>query len=169
VRTWRSGQASRCSGEVGRLKKGYDIRHLIWKRGAYLLLGGAVFWLTDAAFFPLGGIVPPRLWIVAKTLFIPLAVFVTTRKIIGLKRRDCSPAVRSFLMLTGVWVLGPVYFLLVNRATAASSMSLGEVLFHLALFPLTTIISATYSGALGALVVSSAILCLFGMFSLYRD
>ena len=72
-------------------------------------------------------------------------------------------------MLAGIWLLGPVYFLLVNRVYSTAAMSLGESLFHLALFPLTTILIATYSGALGALVVSSAVLCLFGMFSLYRD
>lgn len=142
---------------------------MAWKWWAYLLLGGAVFWLTDAAFLPLSGIVPPRLWILAKTIFIPLAVFVTTRKITGLKRTNCSPAVRSFLMLTGVWLLGPVYFLLVNGVYSNAPLSLGEALFHLALFPLTTIVIATYSGALGALLVSSAILCLFGLFALYRD
>jgi hypothetical protein len=153
----------------GRQEGRDDIGRRFGRWGGYLLLGGAVFWLTDAAFLPLSGIIPPRLWIVAKTVLIPPAVFVVVRKVAGLKRSGYSPTVRSFLMLAGIWLLGPVYFLLINSATSTTAMSPGEALFHLALFPLTTIVFATYSGALGALVVSSAILCLFGLFSLYRD
>ena len=65
-------------------------------------------------------------------------------------------------MLAGIWVLGPAYLLLVTLVYDNQRMSLGEAVFHVALFPLSTIVISTYSGALGGLIIASIFLCLSG-------
>ena len=132
----------------------------LWAK--YILIGGAAFWLTDAGFMLLSGIVPTRLWIIAKTILLPLVIVITARAITRKKLHACSPASRAYLMLAGIWVLGPVYLLFVTLVYDNLRMSLGEAVFHVALFPLSTIVISTYSGALGGLIIASIFLCLSG-------
>ena len=130
----------------------------------YILIGGGAFWMTDALFLPVTLLVPARIWIIAKTALLPLVVIVTVRVMTRRASPKRLPASTPYLMLAGIWLTGPVYSLLLNRLYFKTVMSLGETLFHLALFPLTTIVIATYSGALGGLIVASLFLVCAGMF-----
>jgi hypothetical protein len=135
----------------------------------YILLGGISFWGADALLMPVGTLVPVRVWLIAKSILLPLSVVVVARSIAGKKTTACSPAAKSYLMLTGIWLTGPVYSLLVNRVYYKTIMGPGEAVFTVALFPLSTVVYATYSGALGGLVIASVFLALNGLFTLSRD
>ncbi|HLO26465.1 MAG TPA: hypothetical protein VK187_10135 [Geobacteraceae bacterium] len=131
----------------------------------YILIGGA-FWVTDALFLPFNVLIPTKLWIVAKTVLLPLVIIVTVRAMSRRASPKRLPASCPYLMLAGIWMAGPVYSLLLNRLYFKTAMGLGETLFHLTLFPLTTIVIATYSGALGGLIVASLFLVCAGMFTM---
>ncbi len=132
----------------------------------YILIGGGAFWGTDALFLPVTLLLPTRVWIFAKTILLPLVIVLVVRTM-----RRSSPGKRLapsalYLMLAGIWMMGPVYSLLLNRLYFRTVMSLGEICFHLVLFPLSTIVIATYSGGLGGLIIASIFLvcsCLFTM------
>ncbi len=136
------------------------------RRAVYILAGSGAFWGTDALFLPFTFLVPPWVWIVAKTVLLPLSVAVTHR---AMKRRALpqrlAPA-SAYLMLAGIWITGPIYALLVGRVYFKTATSPGEALFHIVLFPLTTIVISTYSGALGGLIIASIVLVCSGLFTL---
>ena len=127
----------------------------------YILLGGIAFWVPDAACMLLGGIIPMKILIVAKTLLLPTIIVFTVRRVAKLPAEICSTMARSFLLLAGIWLLGPVDLVLTGLLAGKMHMSLQEALFHVALFPLSTIIVALYSGALGGLIVATVALCIF--------
>ena len=135
----------------------------------YVLTGGGVFWLTDALFALAGGMLSTRLWVVAKTVILPLAVYLAVRTMTRLALPQRLPASGPFLMLTGIWLMGPLYSLIINRLYIKAAMGLGETLFHMALFPLSTLIIATYSGALGGLIIVSVYLVIMGLFTMYLE
>jgi hypothetical protein len=112
-----------------------------------------------------GGLIPLRVWLVAKSILLPAAVVIAVRAISRRRSPVCPLPLKCGLMLAGIWILGPAYSLLVNRAYYARGLELGEILFTIALFPLSTIMFATYSGALGGLVIASAFLVLYALFA----
>jgi hypothetical protein len=130
-----------------------------------MLLGGICFWGSDALFMAAGGLVPLRVWLVAKSILLPAAVVTAVLAISRSNSPGCSPPLRCWLMLAGIWILGPAYSLLVNRAYYARGVELGEILFTIALFPLSTIVYATYSGALGGLAIASVFLVIYPLFA----
>ncbi len=129
----------------------------------YVLLGGLVFWLANGAFMLLNGLVPFHVVIVAKTIFLPFLVFIIVRAL-AKRAGKCSTLVKSYAMLAGVWFFGPVDLVLTQRFAERLTMDFKEVLFHLALFPLSTLIVALYSGALGGLIIATVVLALFPFF-----
>lgn len=141
----------------------------LFRLAKYLLIGGGTFWGTDALFALASGILPTRLWIVAKTVTLPLAAYLTVRTMTRKAAPQRLPASVPYLMLAGIWIMGPVYSLIVNRVYTKVAMGLGESLFHVALFPLSTLVSATYSGALGGLIIVSVYLGLLGMYTKYGE
>lgn len=135
----------------------------------YILLGGISFWGADALLMPIGVLVPIRVWLIAKTILLPLSVGIAVRSITGKKTPACSLAAKCYLMLTGIWLMCPIYSLLVDRIYYKTGMGLGEAVFNIVLFPLSTVVFSTYSGALGGLVIASVFLVLYGLFALPRD
>jgi hypothetical protein len=134
------------------------------QQAKYMLLGGIVFWVPDAACMLLAGIVPMNILIAGKTVLLPSIVVVAIRTLAKLPAGKCSTLAKSFLLVAGIWLFGPVDLVLTSLVAEKMHMSPQEALFHIALFPLSTIVVALYSGALGALIVTTAILCLFPFF-----
>lgn len=134
------------------------------QRATYLLMGGAVFWGADAAILLLGGVVPMRILIVGKTVILPALLVMAARKGARLPAGKCSILAKSYLMLAGIWLFGPVDLVLTNLLVEKMHMGPLEALFHVALFPVSTIVVALYSGALGGLIMTTVILCLFPFF-----
>jgi len=158
--------SSRRSGIAGSRIQDYV---MVLRAFICILAGGISFWGADALFTTAGGLVPQRIWLAAKSILLPLAVGLVFRWVRNRTPSPRSPAAIPYLMLAGIWLAGPVSSLLVNRSVHKLAPGVGEVLFTIALFPLSTVLFATYSGALGGLIIASAYLTLQGLFALSRE
>jgi hypothetical protein len=137
---------------------------MVFQWAIYILLGGMVFWGADAGLMLLGGIVPMRILIVAKTILLPALIVLTVRTATKSATKRCSATARSYLLLAGIWLGGPVDLVFTNMLAGRPQMGLPEMLFQIALFPLSTIVMSLYGGALGGLVIATVILCLYPFF-----
>jgi len=137
---------------------------MMLRRFKFLLLGGVVFWVLDACLMALSGVIPMVVLIIIKTIVIPAAMALIVRRQAGRPTLGVSLGARLFLMLAGIWLFGPVDLIVTSLLVTKTPIGFAEALFHIALFPLSTIIVALYSGTMGALVVTTVMLALVPFF-----
>jgi hypothetical protein len=106
-----------------------------------------------------------RYLVIVKTFLLPAALFVTVRAVTRFTVQKRSTTAKSYLLLTGIWLLGPVNLILTTLLVDKKPMGLQEAIFNIVLFPLSTIMISLYSGALGGLIITTVILCLYPFFT----
>lgn len=126
------------------------------------LLGGFVFWGADALVNPFTKELSAAVWIIVKVLLLPLACGSTFWFFV----KWTSP--REFLMpsalamLLGIWLCGPLSYLLFYAKTFKTPMGAGEMAIYIVFFPLSTLLISLFSGSIGALMVTTAALLILG-------
>lgn len=128
---------------------------------ALAVLGGLLFWGGDALLMLIGGGWQAPYWIIAKSVTLPVLCGLTFWMLVwrfAPGRRITSWAVA---MALGIWLSGPVYFLLFLTTAGGHPLSVGEALFHLLLFPLSTPLVALFNGSFGGLLLTTVLLALF--------
>ena len=133
---------------------------IIWL--VFPLAGALLFWGADALVMTYRGTWSAAVWISAKSIALPVAcgtAFWQMVKLVSCRNRLMTAAMA---MATGIWVSGPFYFLIFHLSLGERPMSMGEMLFHIALFPLATLTVALFSGSIGGLLITTVLLCLLG-------
>jgi ABC-type cobalt transport system substrate-binding protein len=122
----------------------------------YIATGGILFWGTDVAlnFVPHYSSTP--VWIITKTIVLPLIVLGAYFGLVYKSRKLLVSA--PILMLVGVWLFGPIYVLIFNQFSSEKAMSLNELASPGTWHPMSTFIISTYSGALAALLLVTVVL-----------
>lgn len=133
---------------------------IIWL--AFPLAGALLFWGADALVMTYRGTWSAAVWISAKSIALPLACGTAFWQMVKLFSCQSRLLTAAMAMATGIWVSGPFYFLLFHLSLGDRPMSAGEMLFHIALFPLATLTVALFSGAIGGLLITTALLCILG-------
>ena len=134
----------------------------------YVLSGALLFWGIDMIFVPIGSIVPTSVWIISKKILIPVIIrasYLTYCNKTGSKQPSAA-----FLALLGIWLTGPVYMFVLNIILSnPNTMSLSDLGMLLVYFPVATGSISTYSGALGALVITTILLLAMGFGDLLKN
>jgi hypothetical protein len=131
-----------------------NIVSLHW--GFYVALGGTLFWGIDAVFSSLPLYGSTQVWIVSKTIGLPLIVRGAYAWLVHRKKKPFPSA--ATLMFTGVWLFGPIYMFIVTHVSRTPDMNLSELAYSMLYFPMSTFTISTYSGALGGLVLTTILL-----------
>ncbi|WP_306535304.1 hypothetical protein [Geobacter sp.] len=135
-------------------------RIFIWL--VFPLAGALLFWGADALVMTYRGTWSAAVWISAKSIALPVACGTAFWQMVKLFSCQSRLMTAAMAMATGIWVSGPFYFLLFHLSFGERHMSMGEMLFHILLFPLATLTVALFSGSIGGLVITSALLGLLG-------
>lgn len=133
---------------------------IIWL--VFPLAGALLFWGADALVMTYRGTWSAAVWISAKSIALPVACGTAFWHLVKLFSCRDRLMTAAMAMATGIWVSGPFYFLLFHLSLGERPMSVGEMLFHIALFPLATLTVALFSGAIGGLLITTALLCVLG-------
>lgn len=133
---------------------------LIWL--VFPVIGAILFWGIDALVMMYQSNWTTATWVSAKSVALPVAcgtAFWQMVKLFSSQNRLMSSAMA---MATGIWVSGPLYFLYFHLTFGGRPMSTGEMLFHIALFPIATLMVSLFNGSIGGLLITSALLGVLG-------
>ncbi|WP_298439546.1 hypothetical protein [Geobacter sp.] len=126
------------------------------------LWGALVFWGEDLLVTHFEEGWSTTAWITAKTVALPVTcgtAFWHLVKATSSQQRLMSAAMA---MVAGIWIGGPLYYILLRVTSEGTPMSAGEMFFHTILFPLSTPLMALYNGSFGGLLITSAALGVLG-------
>jgi len=129
---------------------------------AFPLAGALLFWGADALVMTYRGTWSAAVWISAKSIALPVACGTAFWQMVRFLSCQSRLMTAAMAMATGIWVSGPFYFLLFHLSLGERPISAGEMLFHIALFPLATLTVALFSGAIGGLLITTVLLCILG-------
>ena len=136
-------------------------KYLTWI--LFFIAGGLACWGVNAAVERLSEMFKPPTVIAFKSITIPLAVWLVHRWLVvrmGWQRELMKAGVA---MVLGIWFFGPFDIIFLHPQQIKGAMAFKEMLFYIGLFPLTTLFVSVYSGAIGAVLVSSTYLIVAGM------
>ncbi|RNC67309.1 MAG: hypothetical protein ED859_15290 [Desulfuromonadales bacterium] len=126
------------------------------------LVGALLFWGADALVMAYKGMWPAAVWVTAKTIALPIACGTAFWQLVKASSSQGRLMSVAMAMLWGIWLSGPFYFLLFHLSFGGRPMTTGEMLFHIALFPLATLMVSLFNGSFGGLAITSALLGLLG-------
>ncbi|MBT0893107.1 hypothetical protein KI811_04635 [Geobacter hydrogenophilus] len=135
-------------------------RTFIWM--VFPLMGAILFWGIDALVMAHHGTWSTTAWITAKSIALPVAcgsAFWQMVKLFSCQDRLMGAAMA---MATGIWVSGPLYYIYFHLSFGTRPMSTAEMLFHIALFPIATLMVSLFNGSIGGLLITSALLGILG-------
>ncbi len=135
-------------------------RTFIWI--AYPLLGAILFWGIDALVMTYWGTLSTAAWISAKSIALPVACGTAFWQMVKLFSCQDRLMGAAMAMVTGIWVSGPLYFIYFHLSFGTRPMSTGEMLFHIVLFPIATLLVSLFNGSIGGLLITTAILGVLG-------
>jgi hypothetical protein len=135
----------------------------------FILLGAGAYWVPDIL---TQWVRPPdHVWIALLTFAVPLCV-VSTWVFLSRRPENHKHLVAlPLLMALGIWIVGPLA-IAVGMLPAGGTMlrpeNIREFLLLWAVFPISTFSLSTYSGSLGGLLLTTAILLAVAGVASYR-
>lgn len=132
-----------------------SIKH--WIMNAFII--GFAFWATDGLLSFMGGILSTKIWIIIKTIALPV-VSVAVLKVITNRGTQTALDISAsaFLSVLALWILSPLYLIIMSIFSEKGIMELKDLGWLLFAFPVTAIMVSTYSGGLMGMILASFIL-----------
>lgn len=134
-----------------------------------VIIGGVAFWLLDVVIHAIDQDLSGAA-VVAMTALLPAITMWVFLRLDAAGRRTVKGWPRAYLMLVGIWMLGPGFMMTSATMSGGGFRSWNAASdWAMLINPGFTFIMATYDGALGALLLVTLILPILSRIKVLRE
>jgi hypothetical protein len=116
-----------------------------------IIVGAIAFWLPASILSAMDSGSDPGA-VLVYSMVLPATTLWAFLRLDGPGRQMLDGSARAFLMLTGIWVMGPI-FLVAGLEMGGGFGTFADLPWGMLVNPAATFVMATYQGSLGALLV----------------